>query len=119
MNEQLDYRIVQFLGPGEADRPSLQPFETRPEVEIMPLDLQRSAFAHRVTYLWSVSLDQQKQTCLFKSHFRLGNPGGYKRPPLDDHRPALCRFSDQLLRSGDNLNGASSSLLGIQARATG
>jgi len=23
MNEQLDYRIVQFLGPGEASRPSL------------------------------------------------------------------------------------------------
>jgi hypothetical protein len=37
MNEQLDYCIVQFLGPGEADRPSLQPFETRPEVEIMPV----------------------------------------------------------------------------------
>jgi len=51
MNEQLDYRIVQFLGPGEADRPSPQPFETRPEVEIMPLDLQRSTFAHRVTCL--------------------------------------------------------------------
>jgi len=31
MNEQLDYRIVQFLGPGETDRPSLQSFETRPE----------------------------------------------------------------------------------------
>jgi hypothetical protein len=51
MNEQFDYRIVQFLGPREADRPSLQPIETRPEVEIMPLDLQRSAFAHRVACL--------------------------------------------------------------------
>jgi hypothetical protein len=51
MNEQLDYRIVQFLGPGETDRPSLQSFETRPEDEIMPLGLQRSAFAHLVTCL--------------------------------------------------------------------
>jgi hypothetical protein len=47
MNEQFDCRIMQFLGPGEADRPSLQPFETRPEVKIMPLDLRRSTFAHR------------------------------------------------------------------------
>jgi len=39
MNEQFDHRIVQFLGLGEADRLSLQPFETRPEVEIIPLDL--------------------------------------------------------------------------------
>jgi len=51
MNEQFDYRVVQFLGPGEADRPLLQPFETRPEVEILPLDLQRSTFAYRVTCL--------------------------------------------------------------------
>jgi len=34
MNEQFDYRIVQFLGPGEADRPPLQPFEPSPEVEV-------------------------------------------------------------------------------------
>ena len=39
MSEQFDYRIVQFIGPGETDRPSLQPFETCPEIPVMPFDL--------------------------------------------------------------------------------
>ena len=48
MGEQLYYRIVQFRRPGEADRPSLQPFDTCPEIEVVPLDPQRPAFAYQV-----------------------------------------------------------------------
>jgi hypothetical protein len=50
MNEQLDYHIVQFLGPGEADRPSPQPFETRPEVKIMPIHRQKSESAENIGF---------------------------------------------------------------------
>jgi hypothetical protein len=46
MGEQLYYRILQFRRPREAGRPSLQPFETCPEIEVMPLDPKRSAFTH-------------------------------------------------------------------------
>jgi hypothetical protein len=51
MSDQLYYRIVQRLRPGEADRPSLQPFDTCPEIEVMSLDPQRPAFAHQVACL--------------------------------------------------------------------
>jgi hypothetical protein len=51
LGEQLYYCIVQFSRSGEADRPSLQSFDTSPEIEIVPLDSQRPAFTHRVASL--------------------------------------------------------------------